>query len=63
VDCGIAGSASAVSTAITSHFNAPWNAGAGRMTMQRFRLMNVYLAFVLLVLIVAIVGAAWLGPS
>ena len=31
--------------------------------MQRFRLMKVYFAFVLLVLIVAIVGAAWLGPS
>jgi hypothetical protein len=31
--------------------------------MQRFRLMKVYLALVLLVLIGAIVGTAWLRPS
>jgi len=31
--------------------------------MQRFRLMKVYIAFVLLVLIVAIAGAVWLRPS
>jgi hypothetical protein len=63
VGCDIAGSASAVSTAITSHFNAPRNTGTGRITMQRFRLMKVYLALVLLVLIGAIVGTAWLRPS
>jgi hypothetical protein len=31
--------------------------------MQRFRLMKVYVAAVLLVLIVAIWGAAWPGPA
>jgi hypothetical protein len=31
--------------------------------MQRFQLMKIYLASVLLVLIVAIIGMAWLGPS
>jgi hypothetical protein len=31
--------------------------------MQRFRLMKIYLACVLLALIVAIAGMAWLGPS
>jgi hypothetical protein len=31
--------------------------------MQRFRVMKIYVAAVLLVLIVAITSAAWLGPS
>jgi hypothetical protein len=31
--------------------------------MQRFLLMKVYVALVLLVLIAAIAGAAWLGAS
>jgi hypothetical protein len=31
--------------------------------MQRFRLMNIYLACVLLVLIMAIFGVSWLRPS
>jgi hypothetical protein len=31
--------------------------------MQRFRLMKFYVAFVLIVLLGAIVGAAWLVPS
>ncbi len=31
--------------------------------MQRFRLMKIYFVSVFLVLIVAIAGMAWLGPS
>jgi len=31
--------------------------------MQRFRLMNLYLVFVLLMLITGIIGAAWIRPS
>jgi hypothetical protein len=33
------------------------------MTMQRFRLMQVYLALVILALLAAIIVATWLGPS
>jgi hypothetical protein len=62
VGCESAESASAAFTAITSHFS-PVEQSAGRMTMQRFRLMNIYLGLVLLVLIAAIIGAAWLRPS
>jgi hypothetical protein len=31
--------------------------------MRRFQLMSIYIAFVLLVLVVAIIGAVWLQPS
>ncbi len=31
--------------------------------MQRFRLMQVYLALVILALLAAIIVATWLGPS
>jgi hypothetical protein len=60
VDCGIAGSIRAASTAIFSHFNAPSRTGFRRITMQRFRLMNVYFASVVLMLIATIIGMALL---